>query len=339
MKIFKGVLLMVLTLPFFSCATTTMRNLADQNDLLIGTAIQAGDLVDENREKIITDNFNLLVSENGMKWAIIHPTKQFWNWSDIDHMLQFADEHNIAVKWHTLVWHNQLPGYASSIKTREEGIALLKDEINTIMTRYKGKIPQYDVVNEAINDDGSMRESVWYKVIGPDYIDIAFQIAHEADPNAELIYNDYSVAFKGWTHAEASYQMVKKMVDKGVPIDAVGFQLHLAADQPYSEQAIRDNIKRYEALGLKVEFSEIDIRVPVPTSDELIVQQTAMWQSLMDIAVTEPAVESFVMWGYSDVNSWIPKTFGGYGDSHWYDTQYKARPVYQMLKNQLKDYN
>jgi len=320
-----------------SCATPSMRELADANDLKIGCAIQAGDLVTENREVIVNENFNLLLSENGMKWANLHPNQRFWNWSDVDHMVAYAEEHNMEVKGHPLVWHSQLPTYVKLMETREQGIEYLQDEISTVLERYKGKITQYDVVNEAINDDGTMRESIWYTKVGPDFIDLAFQMAHKADPTAKLIYNDYDVAFKGGAHADACYELVKGMVERGIPINAVGFQLHLCGDQPFNEKALRDNIKRYEDLGIEVEFSEVDVRIPASAGDQIYANQELVWKSLFTVALTEPNVSTFAMWGYCDLLSWIPPVFPGYGQAHLYDKLYQPKPVYNDIKKLLSE--
>ena len=315
-----------------SCAKKTPKDYAAKHGFKTGIAVETGDMYNEDHLKIIRENSSIIVAGNCMKWANLRPNKTFWNWSDVDHLIEFAEKNKMAVKWHTLFWHNQNPGFLSSLlKTREQALEVMDEHITTIMTRYKGRISEYDVVNEMFNEDGTMRETLWYKAIGKDYIEHALIKAHETDPDAKLFLNEYNNEEQGNKKADAMYEMVKDFVNRGIPIDGVGFQLHLATIYPYNETAVRSNIRRYADLGLEVSFSEVDVRMPVPPSESDLQTQMDRYCSLAKLAREEPNVTSFITWGITDKQSWIPATFPGYGDALLYDRDLKKKPVYNAV--------
>jgi len=330
--LFLSILLGIISLT--GCpGSRSVRERADKRNLTYGMSVQAGDVLDPDTISILEDNFNLLVPENTMKWVNIRPTKGFWNWSDMDNMVAFAQKRKMRMKGHTFVWHQQNPPYVYSLKTREEAIALLTDQITSVMTRYKGKIYEYDVCNEVLNEDGTMRDTIWYKTIGPDYLDIAFRTARAADPDARLILNDYSNEYAGTPKADGFYALAKDLKDRGVPIDGVGLQMHLMAQDPVSEEALLENVRRFGDLGLFVSFTEIDVRVANPLTAEKEAEQIDAYSKLMEIALGEKNAGSFIMWGFSDKRSWIPRAFPGFGFAHLYDQNDKPKPVYFRLKD------
>lgn len=315
----------------------SVRQKADRAGLTFGTAIQAGDVLDPATKKFIAKNFNLIVPENAMKWVNLRPTKKFWNWSDMDKMVEFAEENHIAMKGHTFVWHQQNPPYVSGLTTREEALSLLTEQITEVMTRYRGRIREYDVANEVLNDNGTMRNTVWLKSIGPDYLDIAFTAARAADPGAKLLLNDYSNEYAGTAKGDAFYGLVKGMVERGVPIDGVGLQLHLMEKYPLNKEALERNIDRFHKLGLFVSFTEIDVRIELPATPEKEANQSVIFGGLMDRALAEEGSGSFILWGWRDAKSWIPATFGGYGAAHPFDVTGKMKPVYGLMEKQMAE--
>lgn len=328
--------LSALLLTVSACSGNSFRSIADRKGLTFGVSVQAGDILDPKSAALIKENFNLIVPENTMKWTNIRPKKDFWNWPDMDAMVAFAEKNHLKMKGHTFVWHQQNAPYVDSLKTRDEAIALLTEQISTIMTRYKGRIYAYDVCNEVLNEDGTMRDTVWMRTIGPDYLAIAFRAAREADPKALLLLNDYSNEYQGSAKGDAFYELAKRLKDSGVPIDGVGMQLHVMASDQVDEDALRGNIRRFNELGLFVSFTEVDVRVATPLTPEKEAEQTAAYSKLMEIALTEPNAGSFIMWGYTDKKSWIPRAFPGYGFAHLYDKDGKAKPVYDSLKELVK---
>jgi len=317
-------------------ADKTPRQVADRQQLVFGTAIQPATLTTPAEAQLVRDNFNLIVPENTMKWENLRPNADFWNWPDLDAMVAFAEKNKMLMRGHTFVWHQQNPAYVENLKTREEAIALLDDHITTVMTRYKGRIAEYDVANEVLNDNGTMRETLWYRTIGPDYIDIAFAIARKADPDARLVLNDYNNETKGSAKAEAFFKLAKSMKDRGIPIDGVGFQLHLMAKYPPAEKAIRDNIRRFADIGLFVAFTEVDVRVEMPVTADREAAQTAIFETVLDIARTEPNARNLIFWCYTDKNSWIPRFFPGYGSAHLFDADLNPKQAFLALAEEIR---
>ncbi|MBO4731483.1 MAG: endo-1,4-beta-xylanase [Spirochaetaceae bacterium] len=319
-----------------SCAKKTLKDYAAKHGVKTGVAVAVSDLNNEEHLQIIRENSSIVVAENCMKWESVHPGKTTWNWNEVDRMIEFAEKNKIEVKWHTLFWHNQNPRFLSSLETREQALEVMDEHITTIMTRYKGRISEYDVVNEMFNEDGTMRETIWYKTIGPDYIEHALIKARETDPNAKLFLNEYNNEEQGNKKADAMYEMVKDFVKRGIPIDGVGFQLHLATIYPYNAVAVKSNIRRYADLGLEVSFSEVDVRMLVPPSENSLKTQTKIYSSLAKLAKEEPNVTSFITWGFTDKQSWVPYTFTGYGDALLYNRDLKKKPVYEAVLKEFE---
>ena len=314
-----------------SCGKKTVASSAAKHGVDFGFAVSVTDLLNENTQKIIADEAKILVAENCMKGSQLRPNKTFWNWSDPENLVKFANQHKIVAKWHTLFWHEMNPPFINQMKTKEEAEKNMDEHITTVMQKFKGRIRDYDVVNEMFNEDGSLRDTVWLRTLGPGYLERAIRKAHEVDPDAHLFLNEYNNEAAGYPKADAMYELVKDFVERGVPIYGVGMQLHLAADLPYDEEAIRQNIRRYAELGIKICFSEVDVRMPLARADQYAQTQVDIWRSLMKLAVEEPNVESFIVWGISDKNSWIPAWKPGYGDALLFDKKFQPKPVYQEL--------
>lgn len=315
------------------CAPKAPAKAAAKLGINFGTAITPGDVLDPDKAKLISENYNTIVAENNMKWENIQYKKGKFNFSDMDLLVKFAGENGMKVRGHTFVWHNQNAGYVSSIRDDDELRAHLKDHITTIMQRYQGKIFEYDVCNEIFEEDGSFRNSFWYRRFGEEIYEYAFTVARQADPNARLVLNDYNNENYGNAKADAMYNFVKKLVEKGVPIDGVGLQLHLQENLPFDKEAIRKNVQRYGELGIDVSFTEVDVRLKTPAGDAAVANQARIYQDLMDICRTEKNCSTYVVWGLSDKTSWVPGTFPGYGDALPIDRDYKVKP---FMKNLFK---
>jgi endo-1,4-beta-xylanase len=229
----------------------------------IGVAVNV-QAIRGNDSALILREFNSLTPENDMKMGPIHPAENRYNWGNADAIVAFAQRHGLRVRGHNLCWHNQAPAwmFKDGDKTVSKELLLqrLKQHIDTVVNRYKGKLYAWDVVNEAISDkpDEYLRPSEWFKICGEDYIAAAFRYAHEADPSAVLFYNDYNEISP--IKREKIYRLVKSLKDAGVPIDAVGLQAHWAVNEP-SRAQLDSTIKRFTDLGLKVQITELDISV------------------------------------------------------------------------------
>ena len=266
--------LILFTLIFNSCAKATKNNPESLKDAFsgkfhIGTALNARQIMghDSATMEVVKKHFNSIVAENCMKSGMIQRREGEFNFELADQFVKFGEENNMFIVGHTLIWHSQAPRW---FFTDDEGndiskevlIERMKNHIYTVVGRYKGKVDGWDVVNEAVLDDGSFRKSKFYEIIGEDFIKLAFQFAHEADPEAELYYNDYSMAKPG--KREGVVKMVKKLQEQGVKIDAIGMQGHIGLDQP-SVQEFEKSIETYSSLGVKVMVTELDLSVlPMP---------------------------------------------------------------------------
>ncbi|MEI6277253.1 MAG: endo-1,4-beta-xylanase [Prolixibacteraceae bacterium] len=230
----------------------------------IGASVSPFSL-NEPESSLILKHFGSLTAENAMKSGLIHPEELRYYWDNADKIVNFAQAHGMLMRGHTLCWHKQTPAWmfkdnAGNQVTKEVLLARLKEHIYQVVSRYKGKIYAWDVVNEAIDDSDSkvMRETDWYNICGEEFISSAFRWAHEADPAAKLFYNDYNTEFPG--KRDKIYVLLKKLLDAGVPIDGVGLQGHWSLNHP-SEKELREAIEKFSSLGLKIQITELDVSI------------------------------------------------------------------------------
>ncbi|HUB27798.1 MAG TPA: endo-1,4-beta-xylanase [Tepidisphaeraceae bacterium] len=302
---------------------------AYHDDFLIGVAIDFTQInpLRPRELQIIKQNFNIVTPENSMKPQSIEPEENQWRWGMADTLVNFCQSNGIQISGHCLVWHNQTPdwffqGDNGQPATRDQVIERMRDHIETEVGHFKGKMKGWDVVNEAIADSGSgdtenLRQTRWLKAIGPDYIELAFKFAHEADPGAELYYNDYNIE-RGAKH-QSSMLLLKRLIQDGVAITAVGIQGHWSLNYlPFDDidQAISD----YQSLGLKVNISELDIAIEGkgggqltqsgggasgrPTADQLDAQAKAYAKLFHLFQKHKGTIERVTFWGLNDSRSW-----------------------------------
>lgn len=325
-----------------------LRDLADPRGLTVGTAVDVGVLLsDAQYAEVLAREFNGATPENAMKWNPLRPRRDVFDFSEADELVAFAAEHDMDVRGHTLVWHNQLPDWLTSQDwSREELMDLLETHIKTVVTHYKdaypGQVTRWDVVNEAIEGSGTdLRSTIWLETIGPEYIAMAFQWAHEADPDAQLYYNDYNIA-GGGAKSDAVYDLVSGLVEDGVPIDGVGFQAHLSTQyEAPSARDLESNMQRYAELGLNVAITELDVRIPLgddgePTDEQLSVQAD-YYSRFMYICLAAENCSDFRMWGFTDAESWVPDAFEGTGAALIFDENYNPKPAYDALLEALDE--
>lgn len=240
----------------------------------IGTALSATQI--EGKEpgtlELVKQQFNAVTAENVMKWEIIEPIEGQFNFAAADAMIEYAEANNINVIGHVLLWHEQTPAWVfqdakGQPASKELVLSRLKNHINAVMGRYKGRIQGWDAVNEALNEDGTLRQSNWYKALGQDYIATVFELAHQADPKAQLYYNDFNL-FKPEKRAGV-LKLVAALKAKNAPIYGIGEQGHYSLDYP-KLQEVEDSIVAFANSGLKVMITELDISVlPFPDPDNV----------------------------------------------------------------------
>lgn len=232
---------------------------------LFGTAMNTGQITgkDTSSVDIILKHFNSIVAENCMKSVNIQPSEGIFDFALSDQFVDFGQKHDMHIVGHTLIWHSQAPSWLfvdenGSEVSRDVLIERMRNHIHTVVGRYKGRVHGWDVVNEAIEDDGSWRNSKFFQIIGKEYVKLAFQFAREADPDAELYYNDYSMAHQG--RREGVVRMVRELQAEGIKVDGIGMQAHMLMDFPSVEE-FEKSIVAFSELGVKVMITEMDISV------------------------------------------------------------------------------
>ncbi|MBN9382498.1 MAG: endo-1,4-beta-xylanase [Chitinophagaceae bacterium] len=255
-------------LPVIACTVLAAQSFAQpaslkttfRNDFLIGAAINTRQIEerDTTAARLIPAQFNALTPENIMKAEIIHPQWDQYNFDLSDKLVDYARKQGIKVNAHNLIWHSQLPGYVRRIKDADSLRSWFAGHISTVAARYDGKVYSWDVVNEALNEDGTMRSSVFLKMLGDDFVVEAFRLAQKAAPHTKLYYNDYNIEQP--KKRAGAIALIKKIQAAGVRIDGVGIQGHWrAANVPMKD--IEESIRAFSALGIEVMFTELDLGV------------------------------------------------------------------------------
>ena len=243
---------------------------AFQKDFLIGAALNESQFTGQNAREaaLVKEQFNSISPENVLKWESVHPEPDRYNFGPADRYVEFGQENHMFIIGHNLIWHSQTPRWVfqddrGNPISRDALLQRMHDHIFTVVGRYKGKIGGWDVVNEALNEDGTLRQSPWEKIIGDDYLVKAYQFAHEADPNVQLYYNDYSL--ENAPKREGAIALVKKLQAAGIPVAGVGLQGHYNLTWPTTQQ-VDETIKAFANLGVKVMITELDMDILPPAT-------------------------------------------------------------------------
>lgn len=338
---------------------------AFKNDFLIGAAINRSQFYDTDQrgDPIIKAQFNSITPENILKWESVHPSPGQYAFDAPDRYVQFGESNHMYIIGHTLIWHNQTPRWVfqddhGNPVSRDVLLERMRDHILTVVGRYQGRIKGWDVVNEALNEDGTLRNSPWRKIIGDDYIEKAFQFAHEADPQAQLHYNDYSLENK--PKRDGAIALIKKLQSEGVPINCIGLQDHVKMDWPTPEQ-LDETISDFAKLGVKVMITELDVDVVprtqrnrsaditqnaqtvagvdtytngLPEAKQL--ELAKRYAELFHVYVKHRAdISRVTFWGVTDGDSWL----NGPGRVNYpllFDRAGKPKPAFQAVLNEAK---
>ncbi|MEU2436667.1 endo-1,4-beta-xylanase [Streptomyces rubradiris] len=300
-------------------AESTLGAAAAQSGRYFGTAIASGRLGDSTYTSIANREFNMVTAENEMKIDATEPQRGQFNFTSGDRVYNWAVQNGKKVRGHTLAWHSQQPGWMQSLSGSTLRQAMI-DHINGVMAHYKGKIAQWDVVNEAFSDDGSggRRDSNLQRT-GNDWIEVAFRTARAADPAAKLCYNDYNIENWTWAKTQGVYNMVRDFKQRGVPIDCVGFQSHFNSGSPYNSN-FRTTLQSFAALGVDVAITELDIQGASSSTYAAVTNDCLAVSRCLGITV----------WGVRDSDSWrasdTPLLFNNDGSK---------KPAYTAVLNAL----
>ncbi|KAJ5503830.1 Glycoside hydrolase superfamily [Penicillium fimorum] len=275
-----------------------------------------------------TEDFGQITPGNAQKWDSTEPSQNTFSYTNGDVVADLAAANGQKLRCHTLVWHSQLPNWVSSgTWTNATLIAAMKNHITNVVTHYKGKCYAWDVANEALNEDGTYRDNVFYQTIGEAYLPIAFAAAAAADPDAKLYYNDYNIESPG-AKSTGAQRIVKLVQQYGAKIDGVGLQAHFIVGSTPSQSAQVSNLAAITALGVEVAYTELDIRMTLPSTAALLTKQSSDYQNTVAACMANAKCVGITIWDYTDKYSWIPNTFAGQGDALPWDANLVKKPAY-----------
>ncbi len=349
-------------------AGASLREVAESSQMLVGTAVRPWALSEAAYSLTLAREFNMVEPEDALKWETIHPQPETYDFSQGDRVVDFAQRHGMKVRGHTLVWHQQNPKWLrEGTFTSSELRAILEKHLKTVVGHYRGKIFAWDVVNEAFDEvhPGELRSTIWrdqpgislmneaggldggpqasrdsaiHKKIGYAYIERCFRWAHEADPQALLFYNEAEAEVVN-LKSDAIYAMVRDFKERGVPIDGVGFQMHVASLHA-NIGSISENIKRFTALGVQVHITEMDVALPVDAAGlatpQDLQRQADVYRQIAVACLSHQGCTAIQTWGFTDKYSWIgTHSKHKQGAALLFDKDYRPKPAYQALQNAL----
>lgn len=330
---------------------------------LVGTALAPHQFGERDTASValIKREFNAITPENVLKWERVHPEPDRYAFAPVDQFVAFGERHGMFIVGHTLLWHSQTPRWVfenaqGQPLTRDELLARLKDHITTIVGRYKGRIKGWDVVNEALNEDGTLRQSPWFRIIGPDYLEKAFQYAHDADPGAQLYYNDYNLDYPA--KRDGAIRLIRSLKERGVRIDGVGSQAHHKLATPSVAQ-IDSSLRMLGATGVKVHITELDVDMlpqatrnatadvsvragPAPNldpykaglPDSLHQALAKRYEDVFRVYLQHrDVIDRITFWGVADHDSWL-NGWPVRGRTNYpllFDRQNKPKPAYDRV--------
>jgi len=269
--------------------------------------------------------FNLVTPENSMKMDAVNPLPGRYQFADIDNLISFSQLNNIDVHGHPIIWHRQLPDWiinadASTLQGH------MREYIVRLMSRYKNDIAIWDVVNEAIGDKGGFRDSIWYQAMGEKYLDIAFKQARSVAPEATLLLNDFDIAFNG-PKADTLFTMLDDLLERDVPVDGVGFQLHVFSSFDQFNE-VRENFQKVADRGLDIYITELDVAL---NGDDSLAVQADVYKKIIEVCLGQPRCKAIQTWGFTDQYS-----FREIYNPLMFDKNYQAKPAYQAIQSALQ---
>ncbi|KAF2398285.1 glycoside hydrolase [Trichodelitschia bisporula] len=304
--------------------------------LYFGTAFDDPELSDLPFAALLnnTSDFGQITPGNAMKFDATHPTPTQYTLSRASSAVSLAAANGQLLRCHTLVWHSQLPGWITNPPTpwtNDTLTPVLQEHIHTLASAFKGRCAAWDVVNEALNEDGTWRDTVWYRTIGEAYVPLAFEVAAKADPSVKLYYNDYNIESEG-AKAEGVRRIVKLVKDRGIPIHGVGLQAHLVSGSAPSTADLARVMVSYTALGVDAAITELDVRIKDADAGATAeTRQATEYANVIKACKTVARCVGVTVWGISDRHSWVPGTFKGEGHALPWDKDLKKKPAYKAM--------
>jgi len=330
------------------CPGQSLRQEADRAGVLVGAAVNPVYFTEPAYATMLAREFNMLEPEDAMKWHVVRPDARTFEFGPADQVVGFARTHGMKVRGHTLVWATHNPEWLTDGHFTSKKLSkLLQEHIRNVVVRYRGQVFAWDVVNEAFEEHGKLRNSIWYDRPGigagkhTRYIEQAFRWAHAADPDALLFYND-AEAEEINRKSDAIYAMVKKFKRRGVPIDGVGLQMHILHLKP-NIGSIAKNIARFTKLGVQVHITEMDVALPVDGAGAVrdpadLSRQAEIYREIAGACLRHPGCTAIQTWGFTDKYSWIGHfTHGEKGAALLFDRRYRPKPVYEALREALAE--
>lgn len=312
--------------------------LAQTRGIEFGTAVATEPLrQEETYRELLGREFSMLVPEYEMKFASLHPARDRYDFAAADELVAFAGDRQMPLRGHALIWHRSLPGWLWPGAFAPEALAdVMAAHIQTVVGRYRGRIPIWDVVNEAMADTGvGWRDTLWWQGMGPGYVETAFRLAHAADPEARLFYNDYGGEGLGGK-SDAIYRLLQDLLARGVPVHGVGLQMHVDIAAPPDPEAVAGNLQRLGDLGLEVQVTEMDVSIKNGRGslEERLIAQAAIYRQMLQVCLDAPNCTAFVVWGLSDRHSWLSDA-PQWDSPLLFDWTYRPKPAYAALRDVL----
>jgi endo-1,4-beta-xylanase len=328
----------------------TLRQAADRDGLLVGTAVRSTQLSESAYASTLAREFNMVEAEDAMKWWVVRPDEATYDFRQGDALVRFALDHQMKVRGHCLVWGRSNPEWLTQGHFNSSQLSgLLHEHIDRVMHHYAGQVFAWDVVNEALDENGGVRDSLWYNEPGigfsrhgTKYIEQVFRWAHEADPHALLFYNE--AEGEGLNRkSDAIYAMVKNFKRHGVPIDGVGLQLHVSlpgADIPAITVNVAANIARLTALGVQVHITELDVSLPLDANGQVpaddLSRQAEFYRGIVRACLNSVGCTAIQTWGFTDKYSWIGShSRGTRGQALPFDRTYQPKAAYGAVLEEI----
>ncbi|MFB6136423.1 MAG: endo-1,4-beta-xylanase [Halobacteriaceae archaeon] len=305
----------------------------------VGSAVN-GHLDDDGRyRETLAREFDAATPEGAMKWAALRPSRETFAFDRADRIAAFADEHDMYLRGHTLVWHHAVPTWLREGEfSGAELDALLREHVETVAGRYRDDVDAWDVVNEPVTA-GGLRETLWKRGLGEGYVERALRLADEAAPDTPLFLNEYGVARPN-AKFDALYDLAAGLLDAGAPLDGVGVQLHTTVDTAPTPAQFREVVRRFGDLGLDVHVTEMDVGLYTTEPGELE-RQAAVYAGVLETCLEEPNCESFVTWGFTDRYTWLQSDYYDGAASKAplpLDESYDPKPAYEAMLETLREH-